>query len=538
MKMDLTAGAANQLLVSHYNGMSCSMQEETSLPSYGPMMALMTAEQLDLDKKCEQQQGVPAASTHFMHDYYSDAYPVTVLQGDNSRLPQELSYEQLAMASCVQAPAVDILACAQVDQFTHQGHGDEDDDLEEEGELSLRRMHVQPGVPAAAARTVISRKSERPKTRVCHGNAAVLSSHEVSSLDDIVESGDIAAGHVDIKSAAKEEIAIITDQSCNASSIVDTNDQGRIRERIAAHPEYCRLVLAYISCRKVGAPPDVARRLDELSQEYERSPELLSMVSKEAAAPDPELDHFMKAYCHALQHYEEELSKPFNEAMAFLQKVELQISQLVMTSGTSTTLPGNEGSMSIVVHGDEKGQWQLGEQTLAQGGELGEVEEEIGEEDQDEEEEEGGGEVLDFAESMEAAATACDNNNMMMMAQEQQAAEEKQLKEQLLRKYRGYITTLKHEFMKKKKKGKLPKDARQRLLDWWHQHYKWPYPSETEKVTLAEATGLDQKQINNWFINQRKRHWKPSDQDMRYVMVNGQDPPMQDTSTCKLDQLT
>lgn len=32
---------------------------------------------------------------------------------------------------------------------------------------------------------------------------------------------------------------------------------------------------------------------------------------------------------------------------------------------------------------------------------------------------------------------------------------------------------------------------------------------ENEKIALAESTGLDQKQINNWFINQRKRHWKP-----------------------------
>jgi hypothetical protein len=37
---------------------------------------------------------------------------------------------------------------------------------------------------------------------------------------------------------------------------------------------------------------------------------------------------------------------------------------------------------------------------------------------------------------------------------------------------------------------------------------------ETEKMALAEATGLDQKQINNWFINQRKRHWNPTSEDM------------------------
>jgi hypothetical protein len=44
---------------------------------------------------------------------------------------------------------------------------------------------------------------------------------------------------------------------------------------------------------------------------------------------------------------------------------------------------------------------------------------------------------------------------------------------------------------------------------------------ETEKIALAESTGLDQKQINNWFINQRKRHWKPAPEDMPYSMMDG-----------------
>lgn len=42
---------------------------------------------------------------------------------------------------------------------------------------------------------------------------------------------------------------------------------------------------------------------------------------------------------------------------------------------------------------------------------------------------------------------------------------------------------------------------------------------ETDKVFLAESTGLDQKQINNWFINQRKRHWKPSE-DMQLAVMD------------------
>lgn len=43
---------------------------------------------------------------------------------------------------------------------------------------------------------------------------------------------------------------------------------------------------------------------------------------------------------------------------------------------------------------------------------------------------------------------------------------------------------------------------------------------ESQKLELAESTGLDPKQINNWFINQRKRHWKPSE-DMQFVVMEG-----------------
>lgn len=57
------------------------------------------------------------------------------------------------------------------------------------------------------------------------------------------------------------------------------------------------------------------------------------------------------------------------------------------------------------------------------------------------------------------------------------SGEDRELKDKLLRKYSGYIGALKHEFSKKKKKGKLPREARQLLLDWWSIHYNWPYPT-------------------------------------------------------------
>ncbi|KAF9624319.1 hypothetical protein IFM89_009227, partial [Coptis chinensis] len=72
-------------------------------------------------------------------------------------------------------------------------------------------------------------------------------------------------------------------------------------------------------------------------------------------------------------------------------------------------------------------------------------------------------------------------------------AEDRELKNHLLKKYSGYLGSLKQELSKKKKK---------------------------KKVALAESTGLDKKQINNWCINQRKRHWKPSE-DMQFVVMDG-----------------
>lgn len=59
----------------------------------------------------------------------------------------------------------------------------------------------------------------------------------------------------------------------------------------------------------------------------------------------------------------------------------------------------------------------------------------------------------------------------------QARGEDRELKDRLLRRFGSRISTLKLEFSKKKKKGKLPKEARQSLLEWWSVHYKWPYPT-------------------------------------------------------------
>ncbi|XP_022714422.1 homeobox protein SBH1-like [Durio zibethinus] len=233
-----------------------------------------------------------------------------------------------------------------------------------------------------------------------------------------------------------------------------------VKAKIMAHPHYHRLLAAYVNCQKVGAPPEVMARLEEACA----SAATMGPTSTCCIGEDPALDQFMEAYCEMLTKYEQELSKPYNEAMLFLQRVECQFKALTVSSP-------NVGACVEAIDRN------------------GSSEEEV--------------EV---------------NNDFI-----DPLAEDRELKGQLLRKYSGYLGSLKQEFMKKRKKGKLPKEARQQLLDWWSRHYKWPYPSESQKLALAESTGLDQKQINNWFINQRKRHWKPSE-DMQFVVMDATHP--------------
>lgn len=243
-----------------------------------------------------------------------------------------------------------------------------------------------------------------------------------------------------------------------------SSSSSSVKSKIMAHPHYHRLLEAYINCQKVGAPSEVVARLEEACATAVRMGG--DAVGSGCLGEDPALDQFMEAYCEMLIKYEQELSKPLKEAMLFLQRIEVQFKNLTVSS-SSDNIACSEG-------GDRNGS---------------------SEEDH------------------------VDLYNNMIDPQ----AEDRELKGQLLRKYSGYLGSLKQEFMKKRKKGKLPKEARQQLLEWWSRHYKWPYPSESQKLALAESTGLDQKQINNWFINQRKRHWKPSE-DMQFVVMDPSHP--------------
>ncbi|KAH9273986.1 hypothetical protein BASA83_003621 [Batrachochytrium salamandrivorans] len=51
-------------------------------------------------------------------------------------------------------------------------------------------------------------------------------------------------------------------------------------------------------------------------------------------------------------------------------------------------------------------------------------------------------------------------------------------------------------------------EVQQYLRDWLKRHRTHPYPSEEAKQGMCQHTGLDLVQLNNWFINARRRYLK------------------------------
>eukprot|EP00040_Diaphanoeca_grandis_P009821 m.50315 g.50315 ORF g.50315 m.50315 type:complete len:288 (-) comp21258_c0_seq1:93-956(-) len=69
------------------------------------------------------------------------------------------------------------------------------------------------------------------------------------------------------------------------------------------------------------------------------------------------------------------------------------------------------------------------------------------------------------------------------------------------------VGKLRQECRPTRKRRNLPPRATKVLTDWYDHHHQHPYPSDPQKLVLANEADVKVSQVNNWFSNRRNRKW-------------------------------
>ncbi|CAN6448028.1 unnamed protein product [Victoria cruziana] len=247
----------------------------------------------------------------------------------------------------------------------------------------------------------------------------------------------------------------------------------RYKAEILAHPFYEQLLSAHIACLRIATPVDQLPRIDaQLAQSQQVVAKYSLLGHQIMPGEDKELDQFMSHYVLLLYSFKEQLQQHVRvhamEAVMACWELEQSLQSLTGVSsgeGTGATMSDDDDdqadSDTNVFDGSFDGPDNMGFGPLI--------------------------------------PTETEKSLMERVRQE--------LKHELKQGYKEKIADIREEILRKRRAGKLPGDTTSLLKAWWQSHSKWPYPTEDEKARLVQETGLQLKQINNWFINQRKRNW-------------------------------
>ncbi|KAG5412100.1 hypothetical protein IGI04_008419 [Brassica rapa subsp. trilocularis] len=249
----------------------------------------------------------------------------------------------------------------------------------------------------------------------------------------------------------------------------------RQKAEILSHPLYEQLLSAHVACLRIATPVDQLPRIDaQLAQSQNVVAKYSALGAGQGLVgdDDKELDQFMTHYVLLLCSFKEQLQQHVRvhamEAVMACWEIEQSLQSLTGVSpgeGTGATMSDDEDEQQVE-----------SDANMFDGG--------------------GGLDVLGFGPLV---PTESERSLMERVRQE--------LKHELKQGYKEKIVDIREEILRKRRAGKLPGDTTSVLKAWWQSHSKWPYPTEEDKARLVQETGLQLKQINNWFINQRKRNW-------------------------------
>ncbi|KAL6532717.1 Homeobox protein knotted-1-like let12 [Orobanche gracilis] len=231
---------------------------------------------------------------------------------------------------------------------------------------------------------------------------------------------------------------------------------------ILSHPLYDQLLSVHVSCLRIATPVDQLPRIDaQLAQSQQVVAKYSVLGQGQPPLDDKDLDNFM-------EQLQQHVRIHAMEAVMACWELEQSLQSL-------TGIAPSEGTGATMSDDDE---------------------------DQVDSEPNLFDESLDGPDSMGFGPLVPSETERSLMERVRQ-----ELKHELKQGYKEKIVDIREEILRKRRAGKLPGDTTSVLKAWWQSHSKWPYPTEEDKARLVQETGLQLKQINNWFINQRKRNW-------------------------------
>ncbi|KAL0739316.1 hypothetical protein Bca4012_015526 [Brassica carinata] len=255
---------------------------------------------------------------------------------------------------------------------------------------------------------------------------------------------------------------------------------------ILKHPMYEQLLAAHVACLRVATPVDQIPRIDaQLSQLHTVAAKYSSLG---VGVDNKELDHFMSHYVVLLCSFKEQLQHHVCvhalEAITACWEIEQSLQSITGVS------PSESNGKTMSDDEDDDNQVES--------------------------------EVNMFDGSLDGSDCMMGFGPLVPTERERSLLErvKKELKHELKQGFKEKIVDIREEIMRKRRAGKLPGDTTSVLKEWWRTHAKWPYPTEEDKARLVEETGLQLKQINNWFINQRKRNWNSNSSTSSSLSMN------------------
>ncbi|KAK8257070.1 hypothetical protein V6Z12_1Z007600 [Gossypium hirsutum] len=289
--------------------------------------------------------------------------------------------------------------------------------------------------------------SQAPNQWLSRTSSSLLHRNHSDVIDDVGAAAEAARGGGGESMVAMESGGSRQQQRGGGGGDGVVNWQNaRYKADILAHPLCEQLLSAHVACLRVATPVDQLPRIDAQlaqSQHVVAKYSSLSGGSQGEVADDKELDQFLTHYVLLLCSFKEQLQQ---HVRVHAMEAVMACWEIEQSLQSLTGVSPGEGTGATMSDDDDD-------------------------------------QVDSDANLFDGSLEDSEKSLMERVRHE--------LKHELKQGYKEKIVDIREEILRKRRAGKLPGDT----------------TSVLKHGEMVQETGLQLKQINNWFINQRKRNW-------------------------------